>query len=237
MRAVLLAAGFGSRLRPLTTVTPKCLVPINGKPLLDYWLDMLVASEEIDEIYVNLHYKPTMVKEHLRQNWSQHRNIHTWYEPELSGTAGTLADNYEQIKGQDCLVIHADNLSVFPLHDFLAQHSSKTAITMMLFHTDQPSQCGIVELDEQNRVLNMHEKVAKPPGNLANGAVYVFSPEVLDFIHQQQVTDISEDVIPHFHGNIVGWLNQQYHRDIGNPKSYQQANEDVLNRPDLFNCH
>ena len=99
-------------------------------------------------------------------------------------------------------------------------------MTMMLFKTDSPSSCGIVELSHDGRVLNMHEKVDNPPGDLANGAVYIFEPEILDWIVKHGVTDISAQVIPAFHGKIYSWLNDVYHRDIGTPESYALAQKE-----------
>lgn len=228
MKAVLLAAGLGTRLRPITDHTPKCLVPINGQPLLDYWLEMLTDHSQIEHIYINLHYKAEQVREHIASKWSSQDNITCWYEPELLGTAGTLVENYQHIKDDDCLVIHADNFSLFSLNEFLQQHqATNAAMTMMLFRTDHPQSCGIVELDENQKVIAMHEKVENPPGDLANAAVYVFSAQILEFIHSKKLTDISNEVIPACLGNIKGWLNSIYHRDIGTPESYKIANRDA----------
>lgn len=228
MKAVLLAAGLGTRLRPLTDRLPKCLVPINQRPLLDYWLDQLTSCPEIDDIFINLHYRADFVTDHLNQHWSAFPQIKTWYESALLGTAGTLRKNFHQLKGEACLVIHADNFSVFDLHDFISKHEQKTnAITMMLFETDQPELCGIVQLDALDRVIAMYEKQKNPPGNLANGAVYIMNPEVLVHISENELQDISTEVIPRFLGNIGSWQNRQYHRDIGTPESYERANIDA----------
>ncbi|MBU3022199.1 nucleotidyltransferase family protein [Aestuariibacter sp. A3R04] len=229
MKAVLLAAGLGTRLQPITHTIPKCLVPIRGKPLLDYWLAMLVNLDDIEHIYINLHYYHEQVEAHLSKNWPNHK-ITTWYEEELMGTAGTLRENAKTLANSDLLVIHADNLSFFDMEHFLSAHHHRprdTEMTMMLFHTDTPHLCGIVELDDQRRVVHMHEKVECPPGNLANGAVYIMAPGVIEYIVAEGMSDLSTQLIPKMLGRILGWLNDDYHRDIGNPESYRLAQADV----------
>jgi mannose-1-phosphate guanylyltransferase len=96
---------------------------------------------------------------------------------------------------------------------------------MMTFRTDQPSACGIVELDTDGVVRAFHEKVENPPGNLANGAVYVLGPEVVDYIASlgKEVIDFSTEVLPHYMGRINTFLNNIYHRDIGNLDSLALA--------------
>lgn len=229
MKAILLAAGLGSRLRPLTDKTPKCMVPINGKPLLDYWLELLVPNPNIDEIFINVCYLKEVVLTHLQQHWQDCNKITIWVETELLGTAGTISKNVEQVTSEDTLVIHADNLSLFDLNAFIQAHHSRPKDcygTMMLFETDSPSTCGIVELDNQSRVLKMHEKVKNPPSNLANGAVFIFNQTMLNWIKKHEAFDISADVIPAFKGKLFSWQNKVYHRDIGNPISYQLAQQE-----------
>jgi mannose-1-phosphate guanylyltransferase len=226
MNAVLLAAGEGTRLRPLTLTTPKCLVPINGKPLIDYWLEMLAPCDEIDQIFINVSYLKKQVIDHISNQWQGCSKIILWHEKKLLGTAGTLKTNYNEIKNNDVMVIHADNLSRFSLTDFIASYQNREPhieASMMLFKTDTPAQCGIVELDDKDTVLTMHEKVVNPPGNLANGAVYIFSPDILEWIINNPISDISNELIPEFFGKIKGWRNDLYHRDIGTTESYDLA--------------
>ncbi|PKH00814.1 nucleotidyltransferase family protein [Paraglaciecola sp. MB-3u-78] len=233
MKAVLLAAGLGSRLKPLTNTIPKCLVPILNKPLLDYWLELTLESKHISDVYINLHYLKNKVTEHIATHWRHEKRITLYSEEQLKGTAGTLNGLNKELTGSPLLVIHADNLSKFNLDSFIHAHQTRPdncVMTMMLFKTDAPSTCGIVERDEMARVITMHEKVPNPPGNLANGAVYIFEPEVLDWIVGNEAADISAEVIPAFHGKIYSWLNNVYHRDIGNPQSYALAQQEFTKR-------
>ena len=227
MRVLLLAAGIGSRLRPITDNVPKCLVQICNKPLLEYWFSLL-NSELIGEIFINLNYLSDQVQLFL-DNINTSKKIVTLYEKELLGTAGTIKKNYKKFCGEPLMVIHADNLSKFNLRSLINIYDNRNLnieITMMTFYTDEPKRSGIVELDEQGVVVKFHEKVQNPPDNLANGAVYIISPKVIDFIKSSEGSclDISVDIIPNFIGKINTFHNDVYHRDIGTPESLEIAN-------------
>ena len=225
-KALLAAAGIGTRLRPLSDVLPKCLMPINGRPLLGIWLDMLARSG-VTEIVVNLHHHAELVHEYLRR--SPHANLITpVFEPELLGTGGTLLRNRHRLKGGAFLFAHADNLSCLDPARLMAAHRERpagTAMTMMTFRAEDPRQCGIVEQDARGVVVGFHEKSAQPPGDLANAAVFVLDDEVLDFIVSlgRPFVEFSTDVIPHFIGRIATFHNGVYHRDIGSPFSLLRA--------------
>ena len=226
MRALLLAAGLGTRLRPITDHIPKCLVPVHGKPLLEYWLDLLLPNG-IDRILLNTHYLPDEVRSYVRSSRWRDR-VTLVHEDELLGTGGTVLGNREFFEDAPFLVAHADNLTRFDVGAFLARHQNRpvgTEITMMTFETDAPRSCGIVEEDVRGVVTAFHEKVENPPGNHANAAVYIFEPGVLTFLDSlgQKVIDLSTEVIPHFMGRICAYHNHGYHRDIGNPESLRLA--------------
>jgi mannose-1-phosphate guanylyltransferase len=228
MKALLLAAGMGSRLRPITDTVPKCMVPIMGRPLLDYWLDLLGPAEYCSEIVINTHHLPQPVREHVAR--SQYRGkITLVHENALLGTGGTLMANLPRLLGDDALVAHADNLTLFRLGDLLQAFEQRPAgcvATMMSFLTDSPQSCGILELDAEGVVQGFHEKVANPPGTLANAAVFVFSREALDTIATLDaagVFEISVDIVPRLIGHMNTWQNTIYHRDIGNPAALAAA--------------
>jgi mannose-1-phosphate guanylyltransferase len=227
VRALLLAAGIGKRLRPITDTIPKCLVPIHGRPLLDYWLDILFAEGEVTRVLINTHHLPTQLQAHVAGSPWRDR-IDLVHEPELLGTGGTLKANRDYFGDQSVLVAHADNLTDFNLTAFAAAHASRPrhcAMTMLTFRTDDPRSCGIVELDDSNVVQAFHEKVAHPPGDLANAAVYMLTPEVVAFAAglPGRFIDLSTQVIPAFVGRILAVTNSGYHRDIGNAESLRRA--------------
>jgi mannose-1-phosphate guanylyltransferase len=223
---MLLAAGLGTRLRPITDNLPKCLVPILGKPLLQHWLEMLFGGG-ISDVLINTHYLPQQVRA-FREASRWRDRITLVHEDVILGTGGTVLANRSFFCGEAGLVAHADNLTFFSVADFLRAHASRprpAAMTMMTFDTDAPQTCGIVETDTDDLVVRFHEKVANPPGTRANGAVYIFEPEVIAFIASlgKPIVDLSTEVIPHFLGRIATYHNSGYHRDIGSPESLRAA--------------
>jgi len=231
MRVFLLAAGLGTRLRPITNSTPKCLVEINGRPLLDYWLELL-GSSGITEILINLHYLPDAVKAYV-ENCHYQGKITTTYEESLLGTAGSLLKNRDFFQDESLMLVHADNLSIFDVRAFLRKYEQREEgvdITMMTFNATAPEECGIVELDNRGVVTAFHEKMKNPPSCLANGAVYIMSPAVMAFLASlgKEVIDFSTEVLPHFMGRINTFHNEIYHRDIGTPLSLLRAEEEFV---------
>jgi mannose-1-phosphate guanylyltransferase len=226
LRALLLAAGYGTRLRPLTDKIPKCLIPIRGRPLLDYWLDLLFAGG-IETVLVNTHHLAEKVAEFIGDSLWRNR-VSLVHEETLLGTGGTILRNRAFFENKAFLVAHADNLTRFDARALIARHTSRpagVAITMMTFASDAPRTCGIVVEDAQGIVREFHEKVANPPGNRANGAVYIFEPEIIRFIESlgNPVTDVSTEVLPQYLGRICTFFNADYHRDIGSPEGLRKA--------------
>lgn len=236
MKALLLAAGTGSRLRPITETLPKCLVPIAGRPLLEFWLELLGPHESCSEIIINTHYMPEKVRECVAQN-PYRKKISLAHETALLGTGGTLIQNLPRLKGTDTLVAHADNLTLFDLTEFqraFTLRPTNCVATMMSFKTDSPQTCGILEIDGHGVVHRFHEKIADPPGDLANGAVFLFGNEALGIIgaiDSSPPLDISRDIMPMLLGRINTWKNDIYHRDIGNPTALAAAQTDF---PDIY---
>jgi len=226
VRALLLAAGLGTRLWPITEHVPKCLVPIHGKPLLAYWLDLLFA-EGIEQALINTHHLPEAVRDFVSSSpW--HKRVTLVHENYLLGTAGTILKNRSFFEEEPFMVAHADNLTLFDVDSFIERHEGRpqnVLITMMTYRTDMPRACGIVEEDDSGVVTAFHEKVPNPPGNKANAAVYVFEPEIINFLAglNKEFIDLSTEVIPHFVGRICTFHNSTYHRDIGTPESLRQA--------------
>lgn len=226
MKALLLAAGLGTRLRPLTDTVPKCLVPIRGKPLLEYWFDLLFQGG-IDTAVINTHYFADRVREFVAASRWKNR-ITLVHEDELLGTGGTVLRNRDCFAGDAFMVAHADNLTRFDVRSFCSRHAMRpagTSITMMTFVTDAPQSSGIVVEDASGVVRELHEKAASPPGNYANAAVYIFEPEVVAFLASlgQTNIDLSTEVLPRFLGRICSFHNATYHRDIGTLESLRKA--------------
>ncbi len=222
-RALLLAAGLGTRLRPITLQKPKCLVPIGGEPLLGRWLRKLDLAG-CDAVLINTCYLAEQVEAFLLSWQSSRMNVQTVHEPELLGTAGTLIANQKFFNGATGLLIHADNAMAGDVQDFLAAHHERQRccqLTMLTFNTNTPSSCGIVETDQQQVVQAFHEKLVEPPGNTANGALYAFEQDFLDHLNLMTPipSDFSTEVIPKFLGRIQSWHTHQPYLDIGTPQS------------------
>lgn len=224
IKALLLAAGLGTRLQPLTEIWPKCLIPIHQRPLLEYWLHAM-QKNQIQDVIVNTHYLHQIVEVFLAQN--QYQSIHSSYEENLLGTAGTLKKHSSFFKGNTVFLAHADNWCHCDWEDFIHFHEkhrpSHTLMTMMTFRTTTPESCGIVQLDHQGVVQQFYEKVEHPPGNLANGAVFLLEPEILDWITEHSYFDFSKEVIPHFLGKIATWENTTCLLDIGTLHALKKA--------------
>ena len=227
MKAVLLAAGLGTRLMPLTAELPKCLVPINGRPLMSYWIDSLKKCG-VDEVLVNMHSHADQVQEFINR-YDLSGFVHTTYEGVLLGTGGTLLKNHSFFGDEAFLVIHADNLCFADLSKFMKAHNTRparTMITMLTFVTNFPKDAGIVEIDDDRIVRCLYEKTPNAPGRIANGAVYIFEHEVLmECIRRKypMPVDISTQVLPSFLGRIFSWPTDSVHIDIGTPQRLNEA--------------
>lgn len=236
MKALLLCAGEGTRLRPITNTLPKPLVPINGKPLLEYWLENLTKTG-VTEFLINTHYLHKEIESYVKSS-SYKDKITLVYEEELLNTAGPIIanENFFNIS-EPFMLVHADNLSFCNFKEFIQSHQNRPKgceITMMLFESDNPSLCGIVELDSKNIVQSFYEKVKQPPSNLANGAVYICEPSIIGFLKtfDKKDVDFSLDVIPNYLGKINTYLNNIYHRDIGTIESYALSQIEILDIKD-----
>jgi mannose-1-phosphate guanylyltransferase len=230
-RALLLSAGLGTRLRPITDHIPKCLVPIRGKPLLGYWFERLFEGG-VERALVNTHYLPEPVRAFCQQSpWAD--RIDLVHEADILGTAGTLRSNAGYFSGHGAFFLaHADNLSMFDFELYATQHARRPPEcvgTMMTFETDRPKECGIVELDSDGVVRRVHEKVANPPGNLANAAVFLLEEAVLDWVvSHPHASDFCRDVVPPLAGKWFTYFNGTFHRDVGNPAALAKAETDYI---------
>lgn len=231
VRVLLLAAGLGTRLRPLTDEWPKCLMPVGGRPLLEYWLQTLCAAG-ICEVLVNTHFHADKVDAFLARKrftgW-----VNSVYESKLLGTAGTFRANADFFRGHTTLLIHADNWCQCDFNAFVNYHFNQRPahcpVTMMTFDSDVPQSCGVVETDDRGVVIAFHEKVANPPGRRANAAVYLLEPEVLEWLERHpEVSDFSTEVLPQFVCSIATWHNVGIHRDIGTLPSLRAAQSDPV---------
>jgi len=231
MDILLLAAGIGSRLKPLTDTIPKCLVDINDKPLLAYWFEKISKLPNA-RILINTHYQSDKVKTFIESNFS-HLNITISYEKDLLGTGGTLKKNKDFFtKDEPFMVIHADNFSIFNINDFIKAHlkaksNPQILMTMMTFKTYKYYKSGILDI-QNNLVKNFYEKSKIKYGEIANAAIYIFEYKLLEIISNIKTDniDISKDVIPKLMNKISTFENDIYHEDIGDIDSLKKVRKD-----------
>ena len=225
MKAIILAAGLGTRLRPITLTTPKCLVPINGVPLLELWLRDCERAG-VEAVLVNTHHLAERVEEFA----AARRGVPVTlaHEPELLGSAGTIAANWSFVDGgESFLVVYADNLTTFRLSELVAFHATHDQIaSIALFRSPNPSACGVVEMDGTGLVTGFWEKPANPRGNLANAGLYVFRRAVRPYLPAAVPADVGGLLMPALVGHAKGLPISGYFVDIGTLENYYSAQAD-----------
>lgn len=225
MKAYLLAAGLGTRLKPLTDSVPKCLVPIAGEPLLGIWL-ALCARHGITEVLLNLHHLPQAVRAFVAAYRGPVR-IRLFEEPELLGSAGTVAATRDFVAGEDeFFILYADNLTDVDLGAMRAAHRARGAeFTIGLTPTDRPREKGILTLDDAGLVTDFTEKPAEPRSNLANAGVYLAGPALLALlpVTPPRPFDFGFDVLPRLVGRMHGHAIGEYLLDIGSHEALARA--------------
>ena len=237
LKALVLAAGLGTRLRPLTLKMPKCLAEIGGIPLLENWLNKLEGID-CNETLINTHYFSEKVDAFLQTYNSEKMKINSIYEPNLLGTLGTLLSNKEWFKNSTGMLIHGDNFTYDDLKKFISAHNAKPKqclLTMLTFKTDNPRNCGIIETDQQGIMTNFFEKVENPPSNIANGAIYLFDYEFIEWIEERTFdgNDFSLNVLPLLKGRVQTFHTNKVFLDIGTPEALAKANTIFENQKDI----
>lgn len=234
MKAYLLAAGLGTRLRPLTDEVPKCLLPIGGQPLLEIWLGHLVRFG-VEEVLINTHHHARQV-EAFAAKWVGELEIKLAHEPMLLGSGGTIWENRDFIEDDDdFFVIYADNLTDVDLGDMAEYHRKHDGVlTMGLFESSTPEACGIVEIiqgDEKGgKIVRFEEKPSTPRGNLANAGIYVVNRRIFDeFSLETGIREIPLDFgryfLPRLLGKMYGYLISGLLIDIGTIDNYNLARQ------------
>jgi mannose-1-phosphate guanylyltransferase len=229
VRALILAGGLGTRLRPLTDHVPKCLIPVGDRPLLDFWVRCL-AEAGIAEARINTHVHAQRVRSYIAsvnaEGWLHLAESH---ERELLGSAGTVAANVELADGaRDVVIIYADNLSDIDLRPLIAFHRRHgDPLTMVLFNAPDPRACGIAELDTEGRIVSFVEKPKHPASDLANAGLYVASAAAYREIAAMRGFDLGFDVLPRFVGRMRGWVWGGYYMDVGTHEALAQARRDA----------
>ena len=228
MKALILAAGRGSRLGTITDNLPKPLVEVKNRPVIDYLIRKLIALN-VSEIFINMHYKHELLEKFvLDSNYGTKINL--IYEPKLLGTAGTLKSLINNLSTEDFIVMHADNYFQDDLKMLKQKHlatNSDCLITLGTFLVSDPEKFGTLELTDDNSVKSFFEKDKNSPSKIANSAIYFMKPKVrveIDKLSEYE-NDISLHLIPKFLGKIKAFELAGYFYDIGTPENLLLANK------------
>jgi mannose-1-phosphate guanylyltransferase len=223
MKAFLLAAGHGTRLRPLTDRTPKCLVPIAGVPMLEIWLQVCRRAG-IDQILINLHAHSDLVRTAL-QHKTDDIEVRVSEEPVLLGSAGTLLANRRWVADESSFwVLYADVLTSADLRRMLKFHAARQPdATIGVYQVKDPTRCGVVSFDHDQVVRQFVEKPLQPESNWAFSGLMVATPAMLDCIPQRFPVDLGFDVLPQLSGRMLAYPITDYLTDIGTMENYRTA--------------
>ena len=233
MKAVLLAGGLGTRLRPLTVNTPKPIVPIFDRPFLYHQIDLLRRLPEIDEVILSLNYRPDRIRERVGDGAEAGLPIRYVVEPEPRGTGGAIKYCEPHLDGTT-VVFNGDVLTGVDLAAVVELHRRRRArATIVLTPVDDPAAYGLVETDGDGRVTRFLEKPAPDEirCNTINAGIYVLEPETFDRIPPGVKYSIERAYFPSLverGETFAAWVERGYWRDIGTPASYRQAHRDVL---------
>ncbi len=198
MKALVLAAGKGTRLKPLTDVRPKPMIPVGGRPLLERVV-MQLRESGITELFINLHSYPECIQNHFGDGSRFGVKICYSYEPKLLGTAGAAKKLETFLRGEPFLVYYADNYVEIDLTRMISFHSGKKAIgTIAVFSGEEISSSGVVEVDPENRIQRFLEKPGphQTASRWINAGVYLLEPEILDFVPAEEIFDFGHDLFP-----------------------------------------
>ncbi|MBD3362809.1 NTP transferase domain-containing protein [Candidatus Dojkabacteria bacterium] len=235
MKAIIMAAGLGTRLAPFTDQLPKPLMPVNGKPVIVYQLEWL-AQNNIKEVGINLFHLGEKIEKFLGDGSDYEIRITYNKQEELSGTGGDLKKFEDFIEDENFILINGDNLFVVDFNDFQEVHDNKGGIgTLYAREWEDPTRRAIIDIDHDNKIRKFKEK-PKPDevfSNIAVSGLYIFENKILEYIPEGEFTNLSYDIIPKVLASgeeIYAYIDDGYFADIGNPSGYIQAQIDMFRK-------
>ena len=235
MKAMVLAAGFGNRLQPLTRVLPKPMFPVLGRPLLSHTFDLL-KSAKVREAAVNTHHLPDSITNYFEREKPPHLKLHFSYEEKILGTAGGIKKMQDFLEDGPFILINGDiitDISLDKVIDFHKKNNSK--LTLVVRQDISPEQYDPIEICEDGRIVHFVGASSKNiPENTTRvmfTGIQVMEPEVFDRIPVGQFCGTTEDIFPQMVQDgipIYGYIYDGYWKDMGNRESYLQVNADAL---------
>lgn len=231
MKAMVMAAGVGSRLMPLTSTIPKPMVPIVNRPVMEYCIRLL-KNHGIRNIIANTHYMPDVITEYFSDGKDFGVDLTYSYEKTLLGTAGGVKNN-SWFLDDTFFVISGDALTNINLTEMYNFHKEKKAlVTLALKPVKDVTQYGVVVTDKNNKINAFQEKPKKNEAlsNLVNTGIYIFEPQIFEYI-PDGFYDFGKELFPKLvsmNEEIYGYMTNDYWCDVGNLNVYRQANWEVL---------
>jgi len=227
MRAMVLAAGLGTRLRPLTYEITKPMVPVLDRPVMEHIVELL-ARHGIEEVIANLHYFPDTIREYFGER------LHYRLEEELLGTAGGVRGCAEFFGEESFLVISGDALTDIDIGAFAARHREAGGVaTLAVKRVEDTREYGVVLHDRDGRVTGFQEKPSPEEAlsDLGNCGIYMFTPQIFDYFPERPFVDWANDVFPVLLENDVPFHIhevQEYWNDVGSLSELRQGTFDAL---------
>src|SRR6202790_2716840 len=233
MKAVLMAGGGGSRLRPLTSRRPKPLAPVAGKPIMELILELL-RQHGFTDVVATLHYLADEIEAYFGDGSAHGVAMHYVVEDTPLGTAGAVKMAHDLLIGETFLVVSGDALTDLDLSAVVRHHREQgNDVTIALQRVTNPLEFGVVVTDESGRIVRFLEKPSwgEVFSDTINTGIYVLEPSILDRMQRGKVYDFSKDLFPDMlreGANLGGYVIDGYWTDIGTLEQYQQANYDAV---------
>jgi len=232
---IMMAGGKGTRLRPLTLVRPKPMIPLVNKPIIEYTIDRL-KKFGFNDIIMTLNYMSKNIKNHFKDGSEFDVDIRYSVEKWPLGTGGSVK-KAEKYINDTFMVVSGDVLTDVNFKDIIRFHKEKGAIaTMVLTEVEDPTHFGIAVMDKNNKITEYLEKPSSEDAfsNVANTGIYIFEPEIFDFFDGKNgEVDFSKDIFPEVikqDAGIYGYVFKGYWNDIGRPETYLAATYDILDQ-------
>ncbi len=232
MKAMVLAAGFGSRLRPLSYDRPKPLFPVMNRPAVEHALSLL-KSAGIDEIAINLHHLGGKVEEHLEDGSRFGLHLHYSREDPILGSAGGIKAAQKYLDGDDFIVINSDIVTDINLKELIRFHREKNScLTIALKPAPSSERCDPIAIDDQNRVTHFSQELSGKSRNFIFTGIQVMGPEIFDRIPPDTFMGTTDKVFPQMIQEklpVFSFVHEGYWADIGNRSDYLETHRDCLN--------
>ena len=237
MKAMVLAAGFGMRLQPLTRILPKPMFPVLGRPLLSHTFDLL-QSAGIDDIAVNIHHLPNSIINYFEKENPPPFNLHFSTEEHILGTAGGIKKMQGFLEDGPFITINSDIITDIDLNKVINFHKNNNSkLTLVVRQDISPEQYDSIEICENGRIVHFigasSMNIPENTTRVMFTGIQIMEPDIFARIPEGQFCGTTEDIFPQMIQDgvpIYGYLHEGYWKDMGNRESYIQVNTDALNK-------